>query len=168
MNDIQQSLKQLDHIIKQEIQAYQQLSECLDTEKQLLVKRQLKHFVNNLYQKEMLTGKIARLEQTRQRLTTSLASCFHLPNHDLTLRRLSTLTQAPYANRFADYRTQLKILLNRLQKQNQENERLLTASLTIVNEALAFFASLGVATPTYCSSGDFSSQAQGRLLSQRV
>lgn len=165
---MKQLIKQLDSIIKQEVQTYQQLLECLISEKQLLVARKLESFLDNLHKKEELAGKIARLEQTRQQLTLGLASHFQLTVSDLTLRRLCALLDTSDAQRFWTYRMRLKSLIDRFQRHKRENEQLLTASLKMVNEALAFFDNLGMANPTYRPSGDFSSQTQGRLLSERV
>ena len=168
MSHIHPLIEALDRIVKQEVEAYQQLLERQQAEKQLLVARQLDPFLDNLRSKEQLAGVITRLEQTRQKVATGLASHLRLAASDLTLRQISTLVEEPYASRFQTYRNRLQHLLRQLQQCNQENAQLLADSLMMINEALTFFACQGVENPTYQPSGDFSAPTQGRLFSERV
>jgi flagellar biosynthesis/type III secretory pathway chaperone len=168
MSQAQQFIEELDRLVGKEIEAYQQLLECQQAEKRLLVARSLEPFVTNLQAKEHLTRTIAQLEHTRQDVAARLAPLLGLPASAMSLQQLSTRVDAPYADRFLHYRARLRELVSHLQRCNHENARLLQDSLAIINEALAFFACLTPASPTYHASGTFMHPTQGRLLSGRV
>jgi FlgN protein len=138
------------------------------TEKRLLVARQLEAFLSNLHTKEQALHTIAQVETQRQAMVNRLAPLLNLHDTSVTLQQLSARLPEPYASTMGQCRQRLQRLLHEVQRSSGENARLVRDALALVEEALAFFASLLPSTPTYEPSGTFSPAMRGRLLSGTV
>jgi uncharacterized protein YdbL (DUF1318 family) len=152
----------------EEMAAYERLLALQQAEKQLLVGRQLDAFLANLHAKEQALHTIAQVETQRQALVNRLAPLLHLHDTAVTLRQLSARLPEPYAGTLGQCRQRLQRLLREVQRSSGENARLVHDALALVEEALAFFASLLPSTPTYEPSGTFAPARRGRLLSGTV
>jgi flagellar biosynthesis/type III secretory pathway chaperone len=168
MSDTQPLVEELDRLLLQEIEAYQQLLTLQQEEQRLVVAQALEPFLANLQAKEQLARKLTAYEQHRQAVTNSLRPVLQLPATPLTLRQLSTRVGEPYASRFLHYRTRLRTLVNDLRRLNTENAMLLRDSLAFIEHVLVFFDRLQLDGTTYHQSGKFTPRQQGRLLSERV
>jgi hypothetical protein len=163
-----QLVDELNGTLLEEIEAYQYLLELQQAEKRLLVARTLEPFLANLQAKDRVIQTLTRLENKRQTVLCQLAPGLHLSKAAVTLRQLSTRVPEPYASTFLQHRERLQQLVTALQRCTRENARLLQDALAFIDDALAFFACLVPATPTYHPSGTFALPTQGRLLSGRV
>ena len=161
-------IEALQGILREAITAYEDLLALQRVEKQLLVTRQLEAFLANLQAKDQTLRTIADIEARRQAQVQHLASVLHLPDTAITLQQLSVRVPEPYAGVMRQYRMCLQRLLREVQRSSGENARLVRDSLTLVEEALAFFTNLLPVTPTYQPSGTFVSTVPGRLLSGTV
>jgi flagellar biosynthesis/type III secretory pathway chaperone len=168
MHDTQTLIEALHDILREEIIAYEDLLAIQRVEKQLLVARELETFLANLQAKDQTLRTIAEIEARRQTLVKHLALLLHLPDRAITLQQLSVRVPEPYAGVMRQYRVRLQRLLREVQHSSSENARLVRDSLTLVEESLAFFASLLPATPTYQPSGTLLATVRGRLLSGTV
>jgi flagellar biosynthesis/type III secretory pathway chaperone len=168
MSDTQPLVDELDRLLQQEIEAYQQLLTLQQAEQHLVVAQALEPFLANLQAKEQLVRKLTAYEKHRQAVTSSLHPLFQLPATPLTLQQLSACVGEPYASRFLHYRTRLRTLGNDLRRLNAENAMLLRDSLAFIEHVLVFFDRIQFDGTTYHQSGKFIPQRQGRLLSERV
>jgi hypothetical protein len=168
MSDTQPLVEELDRLLLQEMEAYQQLLTLQQEEQRLVVAQALEPFLANLQAKEQLARKLTAYDKHRQAVTSSLRSLLRLPATPLTLQQLSTHVGEPYTSRFLHYRMRLHTLVNDLQRLNTENAMLLHDSLTFIEHVLVFFDRIQFDGTTYHQSGKFTPQQQGRLLSERV
>lgn len=168
MKTMQESLEELDRLLEQEIDAYQQLLTLQQQEKQLLLAWSLEPFQANLQAKEHLAQSMLHLERKCQGVLSRLASLLQLPPTDVTLHRLSTRVEAPYDGILLRHRARLQQLVEAVQHSNRENDSLLHHSLALVDGALAFFTSLGSEQAAYHPTGKVAAPTPGRLLSGRV
>ena len=168
MRDITQLLEALDALLRREIAAYEELLQLQQAEKRYAVEQALEPFLANLQAKEHLTHAIAGLEKQRCTVSAQLASQLQVSAPVITLQQLSTRVEAPYAQRFQDYRTRLLVLVTQLQRCNLENEIFLRDSRAFIDGTLAFIARLLPDNLTYHQSGTFTPPTQGRLLSGRI
>ena len=158
----------LQAILLEEITVYERLLTLQQTEKRLLVARELEAFLANLHAKEQALHTIAHVETQRQAIVDRLAPLLNLHDTSVTLQQLSTRLPEPYASTMRQCRQRLQQLLREVQRSSGENARLVRDALALVEEALAFFASLFPGTPTYEPSGTFPPAMRGRLLSGTV
>jgi flagellar biosynthesis/type III secretory pathway chaperone len=165
---MQPRVEELDRLLLQEIEAYQQLLILQQEEQRLIVAQALEPFLANLQAKERLVCKLTAYEKHRQAITNRLCLLLQLPATPLTLQQLSAHVGEPYASRFLHYRTRLRTLVNDLQQLNTENAMLLHASLAFIEHVLVFFDRIQLDSTTYHQSGKFTPQQHGRLLSERV
>ena len=168
MSDTQPLLEELDRLLLQEMEAYQQLLALQQKEKRLIVEQALESFLVNLRAKEHLARKLTGCEKNRQAVTIRLAPLLQLPATTTTLQQLSTRVKEPYASRFLYYRTRLRTLIDDLRRLNNENAMLLHDSLAFIEHVLVFFDRMQPDSATYHQSGKFTPQKQGRLLSEKV
>ena len=168
MNDTQPLVEELDRLLLQEIEAYQQLLTLQQEEQRLAVAQALEPFLANLRAKEQLARKLTAYEKHRQAVTSGLGPLLQPPATTPTLQQLSTRVGEPYASRFLHYRTRLHTLVNDLRRLNAENAMLLRDSLAFIEHVLVFFDRMQLDSTTYHQSGKFTPQQQGRLLSERV
>jgi hypothetical protein len=158
----------LQAILLEEIAAYERLLALQQAEKRLLVARQLEAFLGNLHAKEQALHTITNVETQRKAMVNRLVLLLNLPDTSVTLQQLSVRLPEPYANTMGQCRQRLQRLLHEVQRSSGENARLVRDALALVEEALAFFASLLPRTPTYEPSGTFAPAMRGRLLSGTV
>jgi len=168
MQDMQPLIDELHNILQAEIEAYQHLVELQQTEKRLLVTRELAPFLANLHAKEHRLRTITRLEDKRQTVLHHLAPLLGLTAAEVTLQQLSARLPEPWAGTLLHARACLQDLVETLRRYNRETARLLQDSLAFIEERLAFFAALAPGRSTYQRSGTFGAPTQGRLLSGRV
>jgi len=168
MHEMQTLIEAVQGILREAITAYEDLLAIQQVEKQLLVTRELEAFLANLQAKDQALRTIAEIEVRRQALVKHLAPLLHLPDTAITLQQLSVRVPEPYAGVMRQYRMRMQRLLREVHRSSCENARLVRDSLTLVEEALAFFANLLPSTPTYQPSGTFFSTVRGRLLSGTV
>jgi flagellar biosynthesis/type III secretory pathway chaperone len=167
-HDFRPLLEELQGILQAEIEAYEQLLEYQQAEKQLLVARDLEPFLTHLQAKEHLLQTMSQLEHKRQQLLHRLAPLLGFPNSEVTLHQLSMRVPAPFSKTLLQYRSRLQGILQPLQRCNRDNARLLQDSLTLIDETRRFLAALVPDSPTYQRSGTFLGPRQGRLLSGTV
>jgi hypothetical protein len=168
MSNTQPLVEELDRLLQQEIEAYQQLLTLQQEEQRLVIAQALEPLLVNLQAKERLARKLTAYEKDRQAMTNSLRLLLQLPTTPLTLQQLSTRVGEPYASRFLRHRTCLRTLINDLRQLHTENAMLLRDSLAFIEHILVFFDRMQLDGTTYHQSGKFTPQQQGRLLSERV
>lgn len=168
MSDTQPLIEELDRLLLQEVEAYQQLLTLQQAEPRLVVEAALEPFLANLQAKERLAYQLAAYEKHRQAVTMRLAPLLQLPATTMTLQQLSTRVEEPYASRFLHYRTRLRMLVDDLRRLNNANAILLHDSLAFIEHLLAFLERLQPGSATYHPSGQLTPPKQGRFLSERV
>jgi hypothetical protein len=168
MHDIQTLVETCNAILLEEIEAYEGLLGIQQAEKQLLGARQLDAFLENLHAKEQALHTIAHLEERRQAAVNALGPLLDVDTAPSTLQELSARVPEPQASTMRQYRMRLQRLLGDVQRSSGENACLIQDSLTLIEDALRFFASVLPATPTYQSSGTFPPTTRGRLVSGTV
>ena len=168
MHDIQTLTEACNTILLEEIEAYEGLLAIQQAEKQLLGARQLEAFLANLHAKDQILQTIASLEERRQAAVHALVPLLGVATAPSTLQELSARVPEPQASTMRQYRIRLQHLLGDVQRSSGENARLVQDVLTLIEEALHFFASVLPATPTYQPSGTFPTTTRGRLVSGTV
>jgi FlgN protein len=161
-------LAELDHLLQQEVEAYEHLLALHQEVQSCLAAPALDPLLASLQAREHVARHIAYVEHQRAAVTAQLAPLLQLSAADVTLQHLSTRVGAPYASRFRQYRTRLRTLLDDVQQLNSMQAQLLHEVRAFVDAALVFFTRLLPAQPTYLQSGKLTTPTQGRLLSGRV
>jgi FlgN protein len=161
-------LAELDHLLQQEVEAYEHLLALHQEVQCCLAAPTLDPLLASLQAREHVARHIAHVEHQRAAVTAQLAPLFQLPATDLTLQNLSTRVDALYASRFRQYRTRLRTLVDDIQQLNSLQAQLLREVRAFVEAALAFFTGLLPAQPMYLQSGKLTTPTQGRFLSGKV
>ena len=161
-------LAELDHLLQQEVEAYEHLLSLHQEVQRCLAAPALDPLLASLQAREHVARHIAHVEHQRAAVTAQLAPLLQLPATDVTLQSLSTRLDTPYANRFHQYRIRLRTLVTEVQQLNSVQAQLLREVRAFVDAALAFFTSLLPAQPMYLQSGKLTTPTQGRFLSGRV
>jgi hypothetical protein len=161
-------LAELDHLLQQEVEAYEHLLALHQEVQRCLAASALDPLLASLQAREHVARHIAHVEHQRAAVTTQLTPLLQLSATDVTLQRLSTRVDAPYASRFRQYRTRLRTLIDDVQQLNNTQAQLLREVRAFVDAALAFFTGLLPTQPMYLQSGKLTAPPQGRFLSGRV
>jgi flagellar biosynthesis/type III secretory pathway chaperone len=161
-------LAELDHLLQQEVEAHEHLLALHQEVQRCLAAPALDPLLASLQAREHVARHIAHVEHQRAAVTAQLAPLLQLPATDVTLQNLSTRVDAPYANRFLQYRTRLRTLVDEVQQLNNIQAQLLREVRASVDAALAFFTGLLPAQPTYLQSGKLTTPTPARFLSGRV
>jgi hypothetical protein len=161
-------LAELDHLLHQEVEAYEHLLALHQEVQRCLATPALDPLLASLQAREHVARHIAHVEHQRATVTAQLASLFQLPTTDVTLQNLSTRVDAPYASRLCQYRTRLRTLVDEVQQLNNIQAQLVREVRVFVDAALAFFTGLLPAQPTYLQSGKLTTPTPARFLSGRV
>jgi flagellar FlgN protein len=161
-------LAELDHLLQQEVEAYEHLLTLHQEVQRCLAAPGLEPLVASLQAREHVARHIAHVEHQRAAVTAQLAPLLQLPATNVTLQNLSTRVDAPYASRFRQYRTRLRTLVDEVQQLNSMQAHLLREVRAFVDAALAFFTGLLPAPPTYLQSGKLTTPTPARFLSGRV
>jgi hypothetical protein len=161
-------LAELDHLLQQEVEAYEHLLALHQEVQHCLEAPALDPLLASLQAREHVARHIAHVEHQRVAVTAQLAPLLQLPATDVTLQHLSTRVDALYASRFHQYRTRLRTLVDEVQQLNNRQAQLLREVQAFVDAALAFFTGLLPAQPTYLQSGKLTTHTPARFLSGRV
>jgi hypothetical protein len=161
-------LAELDHLLQQEVEAYEHLLALHQEVQRCLAAPALDPLVASLQAREHVARHIAHVDHQRAAVTAQLTPLLQLSATDVTLQRLSTRVDAPYASRFRQYRTRLRTLVDDVQQLNNTQAQLLREVRAFVDAALAFFTGLLPTQPMYLQSGKLTTPTQGRFLSGRV
>ena len=161
-------LAELDHLLQQEVEAYEHLLTLHQEVQRCLATTALDPLLASLQAREHVARQIAHVEHQRFAVTTQLAPLLQLPATDVSLQHLSTRVDALYATRFLQYRTRLRTLLDEVQQLNSSQVQLLREVRAFVEAALTFFTGLLPAQPTYLQSGKLTTPTPARFLSGRV
>ena len=161
-------LAELDHLLQQEVEAYEHLLTLHQEVQRCLAAPALDPLLASLQAREHVARHIAHVEHQRAAVTAQLAPLLQLQATNVTLQNLSTRVDAPYASRFRQYRTRLRTLVDEVQQLNNMQAHLLREVRAFVDAALAFFTGLLPAPPTYLQSGKLTTPTPARFLSGRV
>ena len=161
-------LAELDHLLQQEVEAYEHLLALQQEAQRCLAAPALDPLLANLQAREHLARHIVQVEDQRAAVAAQLAPLLQLPVTEVTLHNVSTRIDAPYASRFRQYRARLQTLVDDIQQLNGTQAQLLREVRAFVDAALAFFTRLLPTQPTYRQSGQLTTSRQGRLLSGRA
>jgi hypothetical protein len=161
-------LAELDHLLQQEVEAYEHLLALHQEVQRCLAAPALDPLLASLQAREHVARHIAHVEHQRAAVTAQLAPLLQLPPTDVTLQNLSTRVDAPYASRLCQYRTRLRALVSEVQQLNNIQAQLLREVRAFVDAALAFFTGLLPAQPTYLQSGQLTTSTPTRFFSGRV
>jgi hypothetical protein len=168
MNTSAPLLAELDHLLQQEVEAYEHLLTLHQEVHRCLAATALDPLLASLQARAHVARHITHVEHQRVAVTAQLAPLLQLPATDVTLQHLSTRVDALYASRFLQYRTRLRTLVDEVQQLNGSQAQLLHELRAFVDAALAFFTSLLPAQPTYLQSGKLTTPTPARFLSGRV
>ena len=161
-------LAELDHLLQQEVEAYEHLLALHQEVQCCLAVPALDPLLASLQAREHVACHIAHVEHQRTAVTAQLALLLQLPAADVTLQRLSTRVDALYAGRLRQYRLRLRTLVGEVQQLNSTQAQLLRDVRAFVDAALDFLRRLLPAQPTYLQSGKLTAPAPARLISGRV
>ena len=161
-------LAELDHLLQQEVEAYEHLLALHQEVQRCLAAPALDPLLASLQAREHVVRHIAHVEHQRLAVTAQLTPLLQLPATDVTLQHLSTRVDALYASRLLQYRTRLRTLVDEVQQLNSRQAQLLREVRVFVDAALTFFTGLLPAQPTYRQSGKLTTPAPARFLSGRV
>lgn len=168
MNTSAPLLAELDHLLQQEVEAYEHLLTLHQEVQRCLAATALDPLLVSLQAREHVARHITHVEHQRIAVTAQLAPLLQLPATDVTLQHLSTRVDALSASRFLQYRIRLRTLVDEVQQLNSSQAQLLREVRAFVDAALAFFTSLLPVQPTYLQSGKLTTLTPTRFLSGRV
>jgi hypothetical protein len=161
-------LAELDHLLQQEVEAYEHLLVLHQEVQRCLAAPALDPLLASLQAREHVARHIAHVEHQRVAVTAQLAPLLQLPATDVTLQHLSMRVDTLYASRLHQYRTRLRTLVEEVQQLNSRQAQLLREVRAFVDAALAFFTGLLPTQPTYLQSGKLTAHTPTRSLSGRV
>ncbi len=166
MNNLLQEFSQL---LNEEGLLYGELLEVLKTEKESLLKLDLKQFTGGMTVKQDLLLRLQHLERRRSEVLKDLAGELGLPAKSLTMKRLAALLPVPWGERFAEQRTWFKAILTRVRALQQSNRDLVDHGLKLTRNSLRFLEGGLADCCVYHAGGKMEKNAgAGRLLSGSV
>ena len=161
-------LAELDHLLQQEVEAYEHLLALHHAVQRCLAAPALDPLLASLQAREHVARRIAHLAHQCAAVTAQLAPLLQLSATDITLQNLSARVDAPYASRFLQYRTRLRTLADEVQQLNSRQAQLLHEVRAFVDTALVFLAGLLPTQQTYLPSGRLTTPTPAHFLSGRV
>lgn len=103
--------------------------------------------------KQALVIQSRQIENRRQTLVAELANQYHIHDRPLTIRRLCTFLEEPYASRLKTTAGELKTLVQTVQRENQANARLFSQALDLVHSSLKLINELVYSPAVYQKPG---------------
>lgn len=135
MNDY---IKDLIQILKEEISVYHQVLEVLRQEKTSLVHLVIDEIYSTANEKELLAVRIKSLEEARKVVLEKISVQIGINKEVLTISFLATLFDEPESSQLLSFKNVLLGLINEVTALNAENNIYLENSIRLVQETTDF------------------------------
>ena len=158
-------LKKLVELLEHATELYQSLFAVVEREKDAVVGLNLKQLNQACKAKDNLLLKLRILEEQRKQLMDKLASELDCSPQEVSLTRISQWVEEPYAGMLRERSTALLLLIQTLQEANQQNKRILTHSLELIQGSYNLLNHAMATSPIYYRGGDVQNNGQtGKLV----
>ena len=162
-------LDNLLQILKAEINFYQSLQSILQHQRRAIINCEVKSLKKTADRKEAFLSRSTRLEAQRTKVMAKLAEVLVVPQSKLTLKKIIRLIQEPHASELRNVRAEIKAVLERIRKTNQDNLDLFRHSHRLVQSSLALLNKCILNGSVYYSSGKIqNAPLNGTLLSGEI
>lgn len=153
-------------ILGKEIEVCGELCDFLVHEKDMLKGASADKLDKSNAMKEACISRAGMLEDARKELVRKIAKVLNLEDN-LTISALLPYAEGSRRGELAKYRSLLRSLLKDIQKLNEDNKMLLSASLSRVRRSIGFLGQLVYPGTTYLNSGKLrSNNINGKILSR--
>ena len=156
-------------LLEDETGFYRSLLLVVQKESRAVVDLKLKELNEATKEKENLLLKIRILEEQRQHMLERVTDSIGCTLQDLTLSKLSQLSEEPYSTRLNTCRSNLLALTKSIQEVNNSNKSLVMHSLKLARGSLSLLDNLIAPIPVYCRTGKTQINDQsGKVLSAQI
>ncbi len=156
-------------VLEDQASLYQTLLSVLQREHAAIVESKHDKLNEAVIEKETLILKIQNLENKRLNILDGLANSLGYPAQDLTLRKLSQLTENPSSGLLNTCRSNLLSLTDRVREANDRNKSLLTHAINLVKGSMVLLNNLMASNSIYYPSGKIcGNDKNGRVFSGEI
>lgn len=156
-------------VIESQAKFYQSLVSVLREEHTAVVESRMEMLNEVNFKKEALILKIQILENQRSELMNKLSEVMGCPVQELTLAKLSQLTEKPYTKRLNACRSNLLPLIRSVCQANDRNRSLLTHSIDLVKGSIVLMNNLIASNAVYYRTGKIqSNDKNGKVFSGEI
>ncbi len=164
-------LEELIGVFEDQSDLHQSLISVLLDEKAAIVGSKLFELNKANKEKETLILKIKKLEDKRLDLASTLANSLDDESDDLTLEKLSNITNEPYSSRLNHCRKKTMLSISKVKELNDGNKILLANSIKFIRGSLTLFNNLMTSrsNAVYYPSGKIENRDHsGRVFSEEI
>jgi hypothetical protein len=129
-------------VINKEVVCLEKFLSLLSEEQKFLVDSEVDSFRRCIKDQEMTIGEARKLEQTRIRLTDSLAEKLKMDKGEMNISKLIELVEESYSTKLRELQSTLFILYGKLERQRRKNEFLIKQSIKYVDKSMKIFSDL--------------------------
>jgi flagellar biosynthesis/type III secretory pathway chaperone len=156
-------------LMEKQTELYESLKDALRDEKERITKVDFEGIRETSERKEMLFGKIRRLEGNRVRLMEDFSKVLKIPYRGLTVNKLMSHARGSQKDHLRKSREGLLDLAGRIRKMNKFNKLLLDHSLKLITVSYSFLRQLAARDAVYQSSGGLRLRQQsGKFISNSI
>jgi len=165
MNDL---ISQLIGIIKREEDVLEKFLDCLNRQKEHIVRNSIEDFDLTVKEEERIIVLIREIERERMELVKSIASDAGAPDIQLTLTRLIEINLGEGSDELKNLKKTLSGLVERIKKANRVNQYLIRRSLSFIQKNIDWFIDGGVPNTIYGADGSPQSREVSNLLVDKI
>jgi len=156
-------------VLKLHAELYGSLLSVLEEEQGAIIESRPEMLNDVNTKKKALVSKIQNQEDRRLNILKRLSDVLKCPVQDLTLTKLSQLTEGPHSNRLNTSRANLVSLLKMVREANDNNRSLLTHSAGLVKGSMVLLNNLIASNAVYYRSGKIQNKDKnGRVFSGAI
>jgi ABC-type phosphate transport system auxiliary subunit len=140
---------QLIEVINKEVLCLEKFLSFLSEEQKFLVENEIGFLRRSIEDQEETIWKARKLEETRIKLTDSLAEKLKINKGDVNISKLIELVEESYSTKLRELQSTLSTLYTKLERQRKKNEFLITQSMKYVDKSMKIFLGLEGRNPAY-------------------
>jgi flagellar biosynthesis/type III secretory pathway chaperone len=130
------TFQKLVECLEKQVRVYRHLLDIVRLEKDYIMKADMTNLAEGNKAKEAMLPNLRNLERSRIKLCSDLARNMGLALEEPRLLDFAAKADMPSADRLRSIHSTLELLIKRIQKKNQENERLINVSMETVKGSI--------------------------------
>jgi len=135
-------VSQLIEVIHKEIMCLEKFLSLLSEEQKFLVDSEVDSLRRCIKDQEKTIGEARKLEETRIKLTDSLAEKLKIDKGEINISKLIELVEESYSAKLRELQSTLFALYAKLERQRKKNEFLIKQSMKYVDKSMKIFMGL--------------------------
>jgi len=157
-------VSQLIEVINKEVLCLEKFLALLSEEQKFLVEDEVGFLRKSIEEQEKTIWEARKLEETRIKLTDSLAEKLKIDKGEVKLSKLIELVEESYSTKLRELQSTLTTLYTKLERQRKKNEFLIKQSMKYVDKSMKIFLGLERKDPGY----SISLKERNKVTSEKV